>query len=245
MMKHYAAGLESSTASRPSRETLKLARADDHSSRSIQSVDMQEEMLGLFQTVESLLPGNAHKIIVIIGSKAGEGTSTIAREFAKAISTLAKKSVLLLDADRSNPSHHCFFQIPSDHGWLEAIKGGSDFDRALYRIGDIDLFVSPCSSAIPNVPEILSSNSAEDFWNEVRHRFDFVIVDSAPLTEAHDSLAILPRADGVLLVVGAEDTERSLAENTKERIRKVKGNIIGVIFNKERQCIPPFIRKCL
>jgi capsular exopolysaccharide synthesis family protein len=245
MIKHYGVEMEASAPFGLSRRTFELARAEESSSNGTKRVDMQEEMLGLLQSIEFLLPATAHKMIVIIGSKEGEGTSTIAREFARVTSSLAGKSVLLLDADRTNPSHHLFFKIPSGHGWLEAIKHGSAVDRALYQVGSSSLFISPCSSSTFTASEILSSNSADAFWNEVRHRFDFVIVDSAPLIKAPDSLAILPKADGALLVVGAESTERTLAENAKGRIEKVGGKIIGVIFNKERQYIPQFIGKCL
>lgn len=245
MTKYHGVEMEAPAPFGLSRGTFELARAQESSSNGAKRVDMQEEMLGLLQSIESLLPATAHKMLVIIGSKEGEGTSTIAREFARVTSSLAGKSVLLLDADRTNPSLHLFFKIPSGHGWLEAIKNGSAFDRALYRVGDSSLFISPCTSTVSDASEILSSDSAEAFWDEVRHRFDFVIVDSAPLTKAPDSLAILPKANGALLVVGADSTERSLAENAKERIERIGGNIIGVIFNKERQYIPQFIGKCL
>ncbi|MGA7878754.1 MAG: hypothetical protein WCA08_24050 [Desulfoferrobacter sp.] len=79
----------------------------------------------------------------------------------------------------------------------------------------------------------------------MRNRFSFIIIDSPPLADSPDGLAFAPHADGVILVLEAERTRSSVAESLKARISQVGGRIVGIVFNKRRYYIPPFIYKRL
>jgi protein-tyrosine kinase len=206
---------------------------------------LEMEMLTLFQAIHALLPKCPRKIIQFIGSLEGEGTSTIAREFARVSAFEVGQSVLLLDADRTQPTQHHYFALAEGNGWLEAIKNCRGIDGALYKIEDSKLFVSPSSNSTTFSPDIFNSASSDGFWKILKDRFDLIIVDSAPLTRSPDGLAIAPKADGVVLVIEAERTRGAVAENVKERISQVGGNILGLVFNKRRFYIPESIYKRL
>jgi len=206
---------------------------------------MEEEMLKLYQAIEARLPGVERKIIQFIGSRLGEGTSTIAREFSLVSAFRIRKNVLLLDADRFNPCHHLFFPHSRNQGWQESVSRGHDIDSAIYRVEDTNLYIGQSSNTSTFTPEIFNSQSLETFWETLRHRFDITVIDSTPLTKSPDALAIVPRVDGVVLVVEAEKTRWTVVESVKEQIAKMGGNIIGIAFNKRRYHIPQFIYKRL
>lgn len=77
--------------------------------------EMEEEMMVLYYTIDSLLSGSEKKVIQFIGSNEGEGTSTITREFARVVSEKFGKSVLLLDTDIQKPSQILFFDNKTDN----------------------------------------------------------------------------------------------------------------------------------
>jgi protein-tyrosine kinase len=206
---------------------------------------MEDEMLGLYGVIDSLLPNTPKKIIQFIGSRTGEGTSTIVREFALVAAMRIDRPVLLVDADRTQPSHHLYFRMASTPGWVETIQNGHTIDEAFSQVGDSRLFVSPCSNSAVSTPEIFDSHSIYDFWDRIKQRFAFVLVDSPPLSSSPDGLAIAPRVDGVVLVLEAENTRWKIAESVKERIIRVGGNLLGVVFNKRRYHIPDLIYKKL
>jgi len=205
------------------------------------SLHIDEEMLNLYQGIESLLPHCPRKIVQFIGSQEGEGTSTIAMEFARTAAFKIGKSVLLLDADRVQPSHHHYFPVRLDTGWLESVKSRRGIGGALYQVQGSGFLVSSSSDGGPSSSDVFLSASIDSFWNILRHRFDLIIVDSPPLTESSEGLAIAPKVDGVVIVVEAERTRWTVAENVKKRLGKVGGNILGIVFNKRRYYIPQAI----
>ena len=207
--------------------------------------EIGEEMLSLYKTIEALLPRLKRKTIQFIGSREGEGSSTIAREFARISATRIGKSVLLLDGDRHQSTHKHYFAIKSDYSWIDALVRAECVDEALYQIGESKLFVSPSCNSSTSTPEIFDSPRFESFWKNLRERFDLILIDSPPLTVSPDGLAIASRVDGVILVLEAEKTRWQTAKNVKDSIARVGGNMLGIVLNKRRYYIPQAIYKLL
>src|SRR5512139_3385339 len=74
-------------------------------------INMEQEMLTLYQTITAALPNNHHPSVLFVGSRSNEGTTTITRELAKAVSLRMEKTVLLVDFDRSRPEHHIYGNV--------------------------------------------------------------------------------------------------------------------------------------
>jgi len=207
--------------------------------------EIAEEMLSLYKTVETLLPYRKKKTLQFIGSREGEGTSTIVREFARISATRIGKSVLLLDGDRHKATQKDFFSIKSQYSWLDAFVNTECIDNALYQVGESRLFVSPSCNSSTSTPEMFDSPRFEGFWKNLTERFDLILIDSPPLTISPDGLAIAAKVDGVLLVLEAEKTRWQTAKNVKESITKIGGNVLGIVLNKRRYYIPQTIYNLL
>jgi protein-tyrosine kinase len=207
--------------------------------------EIDEQMLTLYKNIETLLPHAKQKTLQFIGSRPGEGTSTIAREFARISATQIRKSVLLLDGDRHQSTQRHFFKIPMGHGWIDALTKAKSIEEAFHQIGDSRLFISPSCNSATSTPEIFDSPRFESLWNNIRDRFDMVLVDSPPLTVSADGLAIASRVDGVILVLEADKTRWQTAKNVKDNITRVGGKVLGIVFNKRRYYIPQSIYNLL
>lgn len=207
--------------------------------------DMGEEMLKLYKVIDVLLPGVKSKVIQFIGTREGEGTSTIVREFARVCADMIGNTVLLLDADRHQPTQRHYFNIQNEYGWIEALKNGEEIGDAFYRVGQSKLFMSPsCNSAV-YTPEMFHSLRFDCLWRNLRDDFDLILIDSAPLTISPDGLAIASKVDGIIMVVEAEKTKRQTLEMARDNITRVGGKILGVAFNKRRYYIPQALYKFL
>ncbi|MGA3115085.1 MAG: CpsD/CapB family tyrosine-protein kinase [Syntrophobacteraceae bacterium] len=208
-------------------------------------INVEEEMLCLYNNIDSLLPNIDKRIIQFIGSRQGEGTSTIVREFAKMAATLIGKSVLLLDANRVHPSHHVYFNFETDHGWQEAIMDKDLAEKVFHQVDQSLLYVGRSSNSASFTPEIFDSPKFQSFQEMIWERFDLVLVDSPPLKSSPDGLAMAPKTTGIVLVVEAESTGWRVIQGTINKIKQVGGNILGVVLNKRRYYIPEFIYKRL
>jgi len=204
-----------------------------------------EKELRIYQGLAALVPDPKRKIIQFIGSREGEGTSTVVREFARVSALKYCKLVLLLDADHHHPIQHLFFNIEPEFGWQDVVGENGGIDKALYQIGDTRLFLCP-SSRNPAAPsQMFSSLQMDLFLKTLRERFDLVLIDSQPVTTSTDGLAISSKVDGVVLVVEAEKTRWPVAQTASDRIKRSGGNILGVVLNKRRYYIPEWIYKRL
>jgi len=179
---------------------------------------MEEEMISLYQTIDSMLSHFPKKVIQFIGSREGEGTSTIIHEFARVSATKFNKLVLIVDADRRKPNQHLFHNIKPEH--------------------------RPACLLV-STKEISDTQRFGTLWEKFRQRFDFILVDSPPATSTSDGLSISPKVDGVVLVLEADKTRWPVAESVKAKIIQNGGRILGIVFNKRRYYIPEFIYKKL
>jgi protein-tyrosine kinase len=203
-----------------------------------------EKELRVYQGLATLFPDSTRKIIQFIGSREGEGTSTVAREFARVSALKFGRSVLLLDADYYHPTQHIFFNIQREFGWQDVMGDNGAIDKALYQVGDTRLFLCP-NSPNSGASSQISSLQMDIFLKKLRERFELIVVDSQPATTSSDGLSISSKVDGVVLVVEAEKTRWPVAETAKERIQRNGGNILGVVLNKRRYYIPEWIYRRL
>lgn len=202
------------------------------------NLDLEQEMLSLYKSIDTMLTHLDTRILQFIGAREGEGTSTIAREFARVVATRIGKTVLLLDADRHQPCQHNFFSISRENSWIETLYSGQDIAEAAHQIKQSRLFVSPSANSYRPTPLIFDSPRVDQFWSMLKTKFDLVLIDSAPLTLSPDGLAIASRVDGVILVVEADKTRWQTVNSVKDHIRKVGGSVLGIAFNKRRYYIP-------
>ncbi len=209
-------------------------------------MEMEEEMLHLYHTIESLLPDRRKKVIQFIGSGEGEGTSTIAREFARVATMRLGQSVLLLDADRHNPTQHFFCNVSPEHCLDDVVQAGSeDPAKALYQVGTSNLFVSLISRNSNSASNVFDCEGIDRVWEALRARFDVILIDSPPATMSPEGFGIFKKADGVVIVVEADRTRWPVVEAVKEKVFQHGGNILGVVLNKRRYYIPDFLYRRL
>ena len=248
MGKIYEALKQAQKEKRGSGPTSKLSTS--HLSMPLSTPDSEEPvfenaMLSLYQSIESLLRNSPKKVIQFIGSREGEGASTIVREFGLMIAKKLDKSVLILDADQLNPGQHLFFGITPEYGWEDMLRDDIEVDKVLYQVKDSNLYVCPVSPNGPFTHHVFDSPKIEDLWKKLKERFDLVLVDSPPATSSPDGIAISRNVDGVVLVLEAEKTRWPVAESVKDKITNNGGKILGVVFNKRRYYIPKFVYRRL
>ena len=204
--------------------------------------EMHQEMALLYQQIDSLLDGSRKKVIQFIAAKEGEGTTTIVQEFARTSATILGKSVFLLDADAGNA-------LPRSAGGAGGNGDGRDVPGPDPGEGNVP-GDAPGTTAVCLIPQTATgirkhfySPQIDSFWENLRTRFDLVLIDSPAFETSPDGIAIARRVDGVVIVVEAEKTRWPVVERLKEQILSNGGNILGIVFNKRRRYIPEFLYK--
>lgn len=244
MSKIYDA-LEHAQFERKRLEKNPLAPIHKETTSKNSELEMEEIMIQLYQNICSCFPDNKGKTIQFIGSRKGEGTSTLIREFSRATASIFDASVLLLDANNHHACQSSFFDIRPGCGWKEVIKDGKPIRDVLYQVGNSRMYISQVSLNQNSMASIVDSPRISDLFEELKKDFKFIVIDSPSATISNDGLALCNKVDGIILVVEAESTRWQVAHAVKEKIVKRGGNILGIILNKRRFYIPHRIYKRL
>jgi protein-tyrosine kinase len=208
-------------------------------------LDAEQDMVQLYQSIYGQSPASTGRIFQFIGSAAREGTSTLAREFARTTALKLGKNVLLLDADQESPTHHRAFDVNIKHGIKEVIKEGAPIVEALYRVEETSLFIGAFSIDSAYGADLFDSPRIDNVWDQLRKRFDIVVVDSPPAASSPIGFALCRTVDGVIIVLEAEKTRWPVVVSTKKRIFQNGGAILGVVLNKRKYHIPDWVYRRL
>jgi capsular exopolysaccharide synthesis family protein len=98
-----------------------------------------------------------------------------------------------------------------------------------------NLSVLTSGSIPPNPSEILASQKMSVLLEELKEKFDVILIDTPPVLAVSDAQIIATKCDGVILVVDAGKVKRELVHKAKSSLEFVKAHILGVVLNKITQ----------
>jgi len=139
----------------------------------------------------------------------------------------------LIDTDLRKPALHTLFNLRNDRGLTNILAGSFEKSRDIQPSGISNLYLITAGSAVENPLELLSSKRMETLLRAAKAGYDYVILDSPPVTTVADALTLssLTEVDGVMLVVRAENTSQTACLKAKSLLETVNANVLGVILN--------------
>jgi polysaccharide biosynthesis transport protein len=174
----------------------------------------------------------AMRAIQVTSSLPGEGKTTTASNLAVLLAQ-AGHSVVLVDADLRRPRVHELFDLPVAPGLTSALV--SEAGPLPVHLVDTNLSVIPSGLIPPNPSEMLSGRRMTQVMETLTSRFDFVILDSAPVLPVSDAVALSRHADAVVVVAQAERTSRPSIVDTLASLEQVSAPVVGLVLNRVRR----------
>lgn len=168
-------------------------------------------------------------VIVVTSSLPGEGKSTSSINLAISISQFEKK-VLMIDADLRKTKASKYMQLNSSLGLTDVVKQEAKFEDVVNKTKYPNFEFLSTGTSVNNPAEILASRSMTTLLNELRDKYDFIIIDTPPVNVVSDALPLIRYSDGVVivareLVITAKDF-RKLIDN----LELIKAEILGLIY---------------
>ena len=194
-------------------------------------VNMEEEMVLLHQRLDAMFPDRGSRAIEFIGSREGEGTSTVVWEFARVSAARFGQRVLFLQIDRPGRAG----RIIGDE------STGAAAHAALSPAGTGTLDVAPFPPELLAVSHTGESEGPAAIWAPLRAAYDLILVDAPPATTSPQGLAVSRQVDGAVLVIAAEETRWPVAERVKQSIERSGGRVLGVVLNRRKYHIPRWV----
>ena len=169
------------------------------------------------------------KTLVVTSSNAGEGKSTVSGNLAYTFFQSGKR-VLIIDCDLRKPSLHRKFNVSNEVGLTDVLVGTSELNKVMKKIDD-NLYLLTTGTLPPNPAEIIGSNTMENFLEQCKINFDYIILDTPPILPVTDSKLLAIKADATVVVVRSEISKSKHVSQAFKELEKVNANIIGTILN--------------
>ncbi|MGB5684199.1 MAG: polysaccharide biosynthesis tyrosine autokinase [Candidatus Electrothrix sp.] len=184
-------------------------------------------------------PDHPPKTLLITSMMPQEGKTTTTGNLAR-ILTVNDKTVLIIDCDMRRPRQHILFGIDNINGLSNYLAGNTDDWQALVQKNE-DGAVNLLSAGPlpPNPAELLHSKNMGTLLREAQTHFDIILLDSPPIQQLSDSLALGPLVDGTIIVTRAEKTTYDQLDSGIKKMQEVNTEILGVILSRiKRQNSP-------
>ncbi len=173
--------------------------------------------------------GHAPRTLLVTSSQPAEGKTTTSVNTAISLAQTGA-AVLIIDADLRRPRVHKVFNLKNNTGLTNYLAGEGDL-ASLIQIAMPNLYVLPVGPLPPNPAELLGSPKMKQAVETLSANFDYVVIDSPPVSSFADSLILSSLVEGVIIVVKAHMTPREMAQRTKAHLQSVGAKILGVVVN--------------
>jgi capsular exopolysaccharide synthesis family protein len=170
------------------------------------------------------------KTILVTSSIPQEGKTFMSSNLATIFSQ-ASERVVLVDIDMRRPRMHKSYNLELKNGLSDFLAGKADLEEVIKTTFIENLSMITAGTIPPNPSELLQSGKVRLLFEELKSRFDRIILDSSPILSVADSLILANVVDGVILVIKGASTQLDGVRRAKEKIIAAKGRIVGVIIN--------------
>jgi len=167
--------------------------------------------------------------IALISPSAGDGRTQLSAELAMSLAQLGR-STLLVDADLRCPKLHLLFNSHNGPGLAQSIERG--VAPHLFKVTGLNSLSLLTAGSMPRNPmDLLSHERFALMLDDWRSRFEFIVLDTAPIGFYADGLAVAGRAGRVLALSRANHTRRSDTEDMLRRLTAARVTVAGAVIS--------------
>ena len=175
-------------------------------------------------------PDSKLKVLLVTSSVSYEGKTVVSTNLAASYA-LAGKKVVIIDADMRKPRVHKVFGLSNEKGLSTLIVGEHSMDEVVNKNVYEGLDVVTAGIIPPNPAELLESSRIIDIIKNFSEKYDFVIIDTPPLTPVSDAAILAPLTDGMIIILDIGTTPRDVFKSVVQGIAKPGISILGTVVN--------------
>ena len=194
------------------------------------SFAVQESYKTLRTNVRFFLRGNSCKRICITSGAAGEGKSITLLNLAISMGEDGQK-VLLIDADLRRPAQARLLVEKVSPGLSNVLAGLSTAEEAIRKeiYPNLDILFS--GDVPPNPSELLGSDKMQELIEDLSQKYDYILVDTPPVSIVSDASIVANLLDGVLLLVWKDRSRKDAVKRAINNLQLTGAKILGFVIN--------------
>lgn len=173
---------------------------------------------------------DVNKVALVTSSISGEGKSFVATNLALSF-TLTGKSVALVELDLRKPKLSKYLNVTRDPGISNYLVGKASIEDIIKKTSHENLSLVTAGVIPPNPSELLGSPEFGVLIDELKSRFDYVVIDSAPVGPVTDAVLVNKYIDHTLYVVRHGYTPINLMNLVDNLNKEKKFKKMNIVFN--------------
>jgi len=170
------------------------------------------------------------KIIVVSSSQPSDGKSFIAFNLALSIASVGFRTVIL-DGDLRRPVLHNKFSLENSSGVSNFMVKRAKIDDIIHKTDYENLNFIMAGPVLPNPSELISAGALDELIDCLKSKFEFIIIDTAPIQLVSDSIQLMKYASQILVVTRINYTKKEILENAINSLDLNKISNYEIILN--------------
>lgn len=209
---------------------------------------LSPEVLAYYEAVgkqiEVALGSATSRILLFTAAVGEEGVSTVVSQYAEMLSRRGER-VLLVDGNPRHPSLHRHFHAQDAPGLAEYVARSASREAVVHATGFANLSLVPLGRCSDRSQAERITEALGEFLQELSGHYEYVLVDADFVGSPFLSQGAVAAADGVVFVIRAGKTNRQVAGRACDTVRRIGGEILGVVLNRRQFPIPEFLYRRL
>lgn len=192
------------------------------------------ELFRLLRANTQFILEKDEKVILITSSISGEGKSFFTLNMALSFALLKDKKVLIVGLDIRSPKMTEYLGVKAKTGITEYLASDDmQVDDIIVPLKDIhqNLDFIPSGPIPPNPAELLLREKLDDLFVELRTRYDYILVDTAPVGMVSDTFTLDRIADMTLYLFRANYTNKSNLRMVESIVETEKLKNLSLVMN--------------
>jgi capsular exopolysaccharide synthesis family protein len=175
-------------------------------------------------------PEEGGQVVLVTGSTPQEGKTSTTLQLGHLLAA-AGESTVMVDCDLRRGQLHARLVLEREPGLTDVLARQQDLEAVVRPAGPPNLWAVTSGPVPPNPPALLARKQTVSLLQELRKRFEWVIVDSPPLASVTDAQLLARYADACIFVVRYDRVSKAIVRRAVQALRKSGGNLLGVVLN--------------
>lgn len=194
--------------------------------------DVTEAFRNLKAALSVSVPKKENGVAIMATSAYPEDGKTTVTANLALMFALSDAKVVLVDADIRKGRVAKYFKHKSVPGLSDCLSGQNTLDEVIHQSHvNENLSYITCGTHSPKPYELLESEEMKNLMDELRKRYDYVIIDTPPVLLISDALALTKITDGTVLVCRHQVSYVSDIARALDSLSFAKANVLGVVVN--------------
>lgn len=193
--------------------------------------EISEAIRTIRTNLDFMIPNNnGKKILSITSTIGGEGKTFVSVNLGAVIS-MSNQKVVIVDMDMRKPKLHIALDEENPHGMSNVLIGQMSLDDVIKKTKYANLDFIASGPPPPNPSELILLPDMDEVLEELKSKYDVIIIDTPPIGLVTDALLVMKKVDLPIYIMRSEYSKRAFFRSLIKLKKQNSINNLAIIFN--------------